>query len=339
MITDKKQLLLITNKQDMVDCIQEGISMHFELTEANSLHTGFNIALNLLPDVILLDYASFRSGKNFKNIANFKSNHFLTKAWLIVYAEARFRAEAESRFRKVVDEFVYSPSIETLCGKIIKMVYANRSLSNFWKDAFMGMFNLISKPVLLLDQNEIIAMNDAFKQSFRVKNSKGLKLTDFVKCENAQKVKESLRNFARGKHIKAATKTTLLLRDDKLRNARINFSKLNKNFGHQFVMFIDFIEQNEEINNNIGTSSQEVEACFKQNDQLTEFKFTNREKEIIQLLIKGYKTKDISEALFISPKTIEKHRSNIIKRTNSDTILESIIYAISHDLIDYRKVQ
>ena len=47
MITDKKQLLLITNKQDMVDCIQEGISMHFELTEANSLHTGFNIALNL----------------------------------------------------------------------------------------------------------------------------------------------------------------------------------------------------------------------------------------------------------------------------------------------------
>ena len=114
---------------------------------------------------------------------------------------------------------------------------------------------------------------------------------------------------------------------------------MNKNFGHQFVMFIDFVEKNEEINDGIGTSSEEVENCFRQNSQLTEFKFTNREKEIIELLIKGYKTKDISEALFISPKTIEKHRSNIIKRTNSDTILESIIYAISHDLIDYQKAQ
>ncbi|MGW1455512.1 response regulator transcription factor [Salegentibacter agarivorans] len=338
MITEKKQLLLITNKQSMVDCVQEGVSMQFEVAHANSLHTGFNMALNLLPDIILLDYSSFRSGRNFKNIANFKSNHFLTKAWLVVYAEERYRAEAESRFRKVVDEFIYSPTIEALCGRIVKLVYSNRSLSNYWKDAFMGMFNIISQPVVLLDQNEIVAMNDAFKQSFDVKEKKGLKLTDFVKCENVQKVKDSLRNFARGKHIKAATKTALLLRNDKVRNARINFSKLNRNFGHQFVMFIDLMEESEVINNRIGTASEEVENCFKQNSQLTDFKFTNREKEIIELLIKGYKTKDISEALFISPKTIEKHRSNIIKRTNSDTILESIIYAINHKLIDYQKV-
>ena len=338
MITEKKQLLLITNKQSMVDCVQEGVSMQFEVAHANSLHTGFNMALNLLPDIILLDYSSFRSGRNFKNIANFKSNHFLTKAWLVVYAEERYKAEAESRFRKVVDEFIYSPTIEALCGKIVKLVYSNRSLSNYWKDAFMGMFNIISQPVVLLDQNEIVAMNDAFKQSFDVKEKKGLKLTDFVKCENVQKVKDSLRNFARGKHIKAATKTALLLRNDKVRNARINFSKLNRNFGHQFVMFIDLMEESEVINDRIGTASEEVENCFKQNSQLTDFKFTNREKEIIELLIKGYKTKDISEALFISPKTIEKHRSNIIKRTNSDTILESIIYAINHKLIDYQKV-
>lgn len=336
MIIEKKQLLLISNKQNLIDCVQEGVSMQFELAHTNSLHTGFNMALNLLPDVILLDYSSFRSGKNFKNIANFKSNHFLTKAWLVIYAEEKYRAEAESRFRKVVDEFIYSPTIDALCGKIIKIVYGKPSLSNFWKDAFMGMFNIISQPVLLLDQNEIIAMNDAFKVSFGVKEHKGLKLTDFVKCENVQKVKDSLRNFARGKHLKAATKTTLLLRNDKVRNARINFSKLNRNFGHQFVMIIDFLKDNSVVNNAIGTASEEVEKCFKQNSQLTDFKFTKREKEIISLLIKGYKTKDISETLFISPKTIEKHRSNIIKRTNSDTILESIIYAINHNLIDHQ---
>jgi len=78
-----------------------------------------------------------------------------------------------------------------------------------------------------------------------------------------------------------------------------------------------------------------VEKCFKENSELAEFSFTKREKEIISLLCKGYKTKEISDALFISPKTIEKHRSNIIKRTNSETILESIIYAINHNLVDF----
>ncbi len=337
MITDKKQLLLITSRSELQRGIKEGLSMHFEVHTASSLHTGFNCALNLLPDIILIDYASYRSGRNFKNISNFKSTHFLNKAWLIVYADESLKMEVESRFRKVVDEFIYSPSVQALCGKIIKLVFANNSLSNFWKDSFMGLFNLMAKPVVLLQQDEIVAMNDSFKQHFRIEKIQGLKLTDLVQCENKAKVKNALRNFGRGKHMKASTKTALLLRSNKIRDAKISFSKLNKNYGNHFIMIIDFNGDEVIVNPKLGTSSELVEACFKENSNIPEFSFTKREKEIIQLLIKGYKTKDISSTLFISPKTIEKHRSNIIKRTNSETILESIIYAINHNLIDSQK--
>ncbi len=337
MLTEKKQLLLITTREEMVTGVQEGLSLHFEISLANSLHTGYNQALNLLPDIILIDYLSFRSGKNFKNIANFKSTHFLNKAWLIVYTDKRLKMEAESRFRRVVDEFMDPESIQTLCGKIIKLVASGNSLSNFWKDSFMGLFNLMTRPILLLQQEEIIAMNDAFKQHFKITKTRGLKLTDLVHCDNKLKVKNSLRNFARGKHIKATTNTTLLLHTNKLRNARISFSKLNKYHGNHFIMMIDFTGAETLINPKVGSSSAGVENCFKENLQVPEFSFTKREKEIIQLLIKGYKTKEISSALFISPKTIEKHRSNIIKRTNSETILESIIYAINHKLIDFQQ--
>lgn len=336
MITEKKQLLLITNRGELGRAVNEGLSLHFEVNVANSLHTGYNAALNLLPDIILVDYASYRSGRNFKNISNFKSTHFLNKAWLVVYADESLKMEVESRFRRVVDEFVYSSSIKALCGKIIKLVFANSSLSNFWKDSFMGLFNLIAKPVVLLQQDEVIAMNDSFKQHFKTEKNLDLKLTDLVQCENKVKVKNSLRNFARGKHMKATTKTTLLLKNNKLRNAKVSFSKLNKNHGNNFIMIIDFHENGTLVNPKVGTNSETVEACFEENSSLPDFCFTKREKEIIELLIKGYKTKEISEALFISPKTIEKHRSNIIKRTNSETILESIIYAINHKLIDFQ---
>lgn len=39
---------------------------------------------------------------------------------------------------------------------------------------------------------------------------------------------------------------------------------------------------------------------------------TNREKEIVRHIISGKKSKEIAEALFISIKTVDKHRSNIL---------------------------
>lgn len=335
MMKEKKQLLVISTKSEFVDILKEGLSLHFEISIANSLHTGYNTALSLLPDLILLDYTSLNSSKSLKNIANFKSTHFLNKCWLMLYAEESQKNKVEINFRNVVDEFIYSSDTgKNICGTLIKRVFTTFSLSNYWKDSFMGLFNLIPKPVLLLKQDDVIAMNDSFKQTFRISKTEGLKLTDFVNCDNKVKVKASLRNFSRGKHMKATTKTSLQLKDSKVRNARISFSKLNKSVGDQFIMIIDFLGDEVLLDPKIGTNSENVENCFGENTQVTDYSFTKREKEIIELLCKGYKTKDISSTLFISPKTIEKHRSNIIKRTNSDTILESIIYAINHNLID-----
>lgn len=336
MNTEKKQLLLISNCSSFVAEITEGLSIHFEINSANSMHTGFHTALNLLPDIILIDQTSLDE-KNYKNLANLKSTHFLNKCWLMMYAEDSSRAKVEKSFKSYVDEVFYSSMTPgALCGKIINRVYTNSSLTNYWKDSFMGLFNLLANPVILLQQESIISMNDAFKQTFKVSKMEGIKLTDFVKCENKAKVKESLRNFARGKHMKAITKTTLRLKNNKIRNAKISFSKLDKMINGQYIMMIHFYDDEELVIDSIGTNSTMVEDCFEANGQLSEFAFTKREKEIIQLLCKGYKTKEISETLFISPKTIEKHRANIIKRTNSETILESIIYAINHNLIDLK---
>lgn len=336
MNTEKKQLLIISDNSGFVASLKEGLSMHFEFNLVNSMHTGYTTALNLLPDIILIDQTSI-SHQNLKNLSNFKSTHFLNRCWLMMYAEENKRSEISLVHKKYIDEVYFSTTPpQILCSKIIQRIYTNFSLTNYWKDSFMGLFNLLANPVVLLQRETIICMNDAFKQIFKVEKTENIKLTDFVKCENKTKVKESLRNFARGKHMKAVTKTTLRLSNDKVRNARISFSKLDKMINGQYIMMIHFSQEEELVTDTIGSNSESVENCFKENTNLTDFSFTKREKEIIQLLCKGYKTKEISETLFISPKTIEKHRANIIKRTNSETILESIIYAISHNLIDLK---
>lgn len=46
-----------------------------------------------------------------------------------------------------------------------------------------------------------------------------------------------------------------------------------------------------------------------------------REKEILQLILKGKKNKEIAEELFLSIKTIENHRNNILKKTKSKNMI------------------
>lgn len=99
-------------------------------------------------------------------------------------------------------------------------------------------------------------------------------------------------------------------------------------------MMINFTGKEFPINDDIGTHSLEVGRKLQNSVAIEEKIFSKREKEVIALLCKGYKTKEISDALCISEKTVEKHRANIIKRTDSGTILESIVYALNHKLIE-----
>lgn len=331
---EKKQLLLISKNDGLIAGINTKAGFSFEVTSVKSVHAGYTLALSYLPDAILIDYTTMES-QGVKNLQNFRSTHFLNRSYLFLYGEEDRKPEIEELFGRKVDQIIFnSSSYEQTWEKIEEATARKRCLTNYWKDSFMGLFNLLAQPVILLQNETIIAMNDSFKKYFFVSNPIEIKITDFIDCENKFKVLETMKKFVRGKHMKASTTTSLMVMNNKLREARITFSKLDKALSGQMVMMIDFTGKEIPITNGVGTSSRETEQYFEKNNSVEAFRFTKREKEIIELLCKGYKTKEISEALCISSKTIEKHRANIIRRTNSDTMLESIIYAVNHKLID-----
>ena len=55
---------------------------------------------------------------------------------------------------------------------------------------------------------------------------------------------------------------------------------------------------------------------------------TNRESEILQLIAEGNSTKRIAKVLFISPKTVESHRANIMEKLDIHNLPELTKYAI-----------
>lgn len=61
---------------------------------------------------------------------------------------------------------------------------------------------------------------------------------------------------------------------------------------------------------------------------------TPREQEVMRLLAEGLSPKEIAEKLFISPKTAENHRANLMKKLNLHSKVELIRYAARLGLID-----
>jgi DNA-binding NarL/FixJ family response regulator len=60
---------------------------------------------------------------------------------------------------------------------------------------------------------------------------------------------------------------------------------------------------------------------------------TAREKEVLQLIAREIPSSRIAEQLFISERTVESHRKNLLAKTNSKSVVGLIQYALRHKLI------
>lgn len=58
-----------------------------------------------------------------------------------------------------------------------------------------------------------------------------------------------------------------------------------------------------------------------------------REIEVLQLIVKGYTNRQISEALTISVRTVETHRSNVMDKLNLHSRVELVRYATDRGLV------
>ena len=60
---------------------------------------------------------------------------------------------------------------------------------------------------------------------------------------------------------------------------------------------------------------------------------TVREKEVLQLIAKGYSNQEIADELFISLKTVKTHVSNILAKLEVDDRTQAVVYAFKHHLV------
>ena len=60
---------------------------------------------------------------------------------------------------------------------------------------------------------------------------------------------------------------------------------------------------------------------------------SEREKEVLKFICEGFSTQEISEKIFLSPRTVEGHRLRILEKTGTKNTAGMVAYAFKNDLI------
>ena len=65
-------------------------------------------------------------------------------------------------------------------------------------------------------------------------------------------------------------------------------------------------------------------------DQTESDGLSDREREVMNLIARGLRTREIALRLSLSHKTVEKHRTNLMRKLGLRTVAAVVAYAISH---------
>jgi DNA-binding NarL/FixJ family response regulator len=82
------------------------------------------------------------------------------------------------------------------------------------------------------------------------------------------------------------------------------------------------------IRNNMGRKNK-AKALSSPSIQLTK-----REEEVLNLICQQFTSEEIGEKLFISVKTVNGHRNNLLEKTNSRNTAGLVIFALKNNLAD-----
>ena len=61
---------------------------------------------------------------------------------------------------------------------------------------------------------------------------------------------------------------------------------------------------------------------------------TGREREIVQLLAEGKHSKEVAAVLNITVKTVESHRSNILRKLHFHSVTQLVRYAVRNHIVE-----
>ena len=73
---------------------------------------------------------------------------------------------------------------------------------------------------------------------------------------------------------------------------------------------------------------------LRHKEEIVHVDLTQREKDVLRLMVTGVGNEEIANQLFIATNTVKNHVRNIFRKLDVNTRVEAVVYALDHHLVD-----
>lgn len=337
----------------------------FETYLASCGSIGIQKAFQLLPDMVLCDIgmSDIDGYQVFKTLKESSLTSMIPFVFLTGKSELD---DIRLGMQLGADDYIVKPfqndellmSIKTRLEKYEKMV--EMSMENF-----NNLLNLAPNPIFIHDKTKLVKVNPPFTKFFGYDNDdiKGMSICDLAAEQEKKKLSGYIQKSLSGLNGDTSHETVLVTAKGEDVSTKI-FSKSSIDIkGHPIVIgFVLPARESEKLGiekEQLDGTLKDLSSAFKKEEEFVspdlaeqlksiyhigqrnepevkaeDIRLSKREKEVLYLACKGLSIKQIADLLFISDRTVEKHRTNLMHKTHTRNIVELIIFAIKNNLIE-----
>jgi DNA-binding NarL/FixJ family response regulator len=291
-----RRILAITDEEETRKTIIRILeTKEFAMLEAKHTQIGFQMAHKFHPDMILCDL-DMSNLSGYSLLEKVRQDPDLSHIPFIFLTSQLQIKEVHKRIQISADDYITKP---IQASQLLAVIETHTQVS----------------------ANAIESIDHALKVNC---NAEKKRLTDSQQ--------DILQLFSQHKSIKAIAMEKKISLD-----AAILLEDITVRLGNRLKL-------GEKINEKVELGSSKLEITHSENDSLSSHSLsshsteenclTPRQKEILKLVANGMTTKEIASSLFISVKTVETHRGQLMERLNIHDLAGLIRYAIRIGLID-----
>ena len=355
---NRTKILVIEDDKSLAKTISNVLSLQdYDICVATNGALGIQKAFEYNPDLILCDIKmdpidGYQVYNVLKESAIIDTIPFIFITGSCDVQEIRFGMDLGAD-----DYFVKPFNNNDLVSAIEKRLSKFKTLTEIGKREFKALFKLSPNEIFLFDGHAVQEANPALVNTLELNPEKITSYTikDIVSPISFLDIEEKIRRCSKGLLSTFSEDVSIVSQSGFETKMTLHVSVYEKYAGYSLMIgflskisslkgsendgiFSDIIQilrkEKVSVTDSLG---EKLAAVFKKhslsiNKQNNDF-FSKRENQVLCLSMEGLPIKLIADKLSISDRTVEKHRSRLMEKTNSKNMIEVIIFSLRNNLL------
>ncbi|MFA5329510.1 MAG: response regulator [Prolixibacteraceae bacterium] len=356
----KRKILVIDDDQLIGLTVKSILSFNgYEVCTADNGASGIEKIFEYNPDLILCD-VRMNPIDGYKVLKILKDNTFNHKIPFVFISGNSSIGEVRFGMELGADDYLVKPiKTDELITSVENQFKKYNSLLEIGNKRFRALFELSPNYIFIFDGSCLFEVNSSFVEFFRIDSQSITTHTieEILDPISYESIKDKIQRCKMGILEKFNEFVTVILSDGSKLDMAIYVSRSEKNVGYSLLLgllippntlglqfdhnkllkelLLSLREENITVSNQLTQRLSHVidTVVYSRKIDLNNF-FSVRELDVLQLSISGLSIKQISDKLQISDRTVERHRAHLMEKTNANSMVEVIVFAIKNDLIE-----